>query len=90
MQMAEHRQRNAPYRMLGNAHENDIAQFGKQRVRQTQHAVGGEQHQWQHQHRLPRVEGIDDFLHHQRHADVGDLGGDQKYQRQQDAAAILP
>ena len=32
----------------------------------------------QHQHRLRRIERIDNILQHQRHADIGQLGGDQE------------
>ena len=88
--MPEHRQRNTADRALSHAHEDDVAQFGKQGVGQAQCAVNHQQGQRQYQRGLARIKLIDNLLHHQRHADVGDFCRDEKYQCQQHAAAIFP
>ena len=69
-------------------HEEDIAR--SREVTDSQIATVKRNIDRFNQSRNDWIERIDDFLHHQRHANVGDLGGDQKYQRQQDAASILP
>ena len=89
MQMAEHLQRDAPDGALGDAHEHDVAQFREQRRRQPQQAVDHQQRKRQHQDGGLRVQGIDDALHHQRHADVGHLGGGQTGERNEHASLEL-
>ena len=75
MQMAEHLQRHAPDGALGDAHEHDVAQLREQRSRKPQQAVNHQQRKRQHEDGGVGVQGIDDALHHQRHADIGNFGG---------------
>ena len=73
VQVAEHLQRHAAYGALRHTHEHDVAQLGEQGVGRAQQPV---------QKRAVRsgststrslgVERVDDLLHHQRHADVGE------------------
>ena len=90
VQMPEYGQRDTPDRALRHAHEHHVAQFGEQRRRQAQRPVGDEQRERQHQHRLRRVQPVDYLFQYQRHADVGELGGDEKDERDDYPAFKLP
>jgi hypothetical protein len=90
MQMAEYGECDAAHGALRHLHEHNVAQLGKQRGRHSQNAVGHQQHHRHGQRRLGDIEAIDDFLHHQRHRDIGQLGDDEESQGQDDAATILP
>ena len=73
-----------------HAREHDLAQLLEQRDRQPQRAVRDQQQQ-RNQQRLGRdVERVDQLLQHQRHADVGELGGDEERERDADAPAVAP
>ena len=90
VQVAEHAERHAPHRALRDAHEDHVAQFLEQRGGEAQDAVDGEQ---RHRHRdqlQPGIEAVDDLLHDQRHADVGELGGDQEGERDHHAPLVFP
>jgi hypothetical protein len=89
VQVSKHTERNATNRAPGDAHENNVTQFREQGRRQPQRAIDQQQCEWQG-HRLNRgVQCIDNFLHHQRYADVGELGDHQKYQRDRHPPAEL-
>ena len=88
--MAKHLECDAADGTPRHAHENDVAQFGEHGVRSAQGAVEDKQRERQDDYRGLRVESVDHFPHDQWHANIGDLGCDQKQQRQDDAALKLP
>ncbi len=94
VQMAEHLQRNLAHRALRDLGEQDLAQFGKQRGRQPQQAVGDDQPGRHCQQRARIAWGdvhrIDQPLHQHRHAEVGRLGGHQAGERQHHAPLVMP
>jgi hypothetical protein len=90
VQVAEHVQRHAPDCALNDPHEYDIAQFGEQRRREAQDPVDREQRHRQRDDRELRIEAVDDLLHHERHRDVRQLRGGEKYERDHDAPAVFP
>jgi hypothetical protein len=90
MQVAEHAERDAPDRALRDAHEDHVAQLLEERGREAQDAVDREQ---RHRHRdqgRGRIEPVDHLLHHQRHADVGELGDDEEGERDHHAPLVFP
>ena len=79
MKMAEGLQRDRSHRALRYLGEQELAQLGECRGRQTQRAVRHEQRDRQDDELVLRRQRqrVDDLLEDQRHADVGDLGGDE-------------
>ena len=79
----------------GDRVEQELAQFGEERGRQAQRAVGraaaptGTTSTLRGSPGLS-VERVDQVLQQQRHADVGELGGDQAGQRHRHPPAPLP
>ena len=90
VQMAKDVERDAPHRPLRDAHEHEVAQLGEKRGGKPQQPVGGEQRERQREHRLGGRERVDDFLQHERHADVGELRGHQEHERDHDAPLVFP
>jgi hypothetical protein len=94
VQVAEHAQGDGAHGALGHAREQEFAQLGEDGGGQAQHAVGDQRAERQHQQRLRvrRIDGqlVDQPFHHQRHADVGQLGGDQAAQGRHHAPFVYP
>ena len=91
MQVPEHLQGNAPHRMLGDSPEYQIAQLTEQHRAETQHPIGQQQRQRQHDcAMLHPVEIIDDVLQDQRQGDAGQLGQHQETQGNAYPAAVFP
>jgi hypothetical protein len=93
-QVLEGFKRHAPRNARGHRVEQELAQLGERGDRQPQRAIGQQQRDRHREHRA-RVAGldaqrIDELLEHQRHADVGELGRDQKTQRHTHPPAPLP
>jgi len=65
--------------------EHCVAQLAERRAEKTQHAVAHQQQHRQHEHGARLVERVDDFLEHQRHRHVGELGHDQQRHGQRHA-----
>jgi hypothetical protein len=57
--------------------------------RVVEQAVDREQRHRHRGNRHPGVEAVDDLLHDERHADVGDLGGDQEDERDDHAPLVF-
>ena len=90
VQMLEHLQRHAPDGALHDLGEHRVAQFAEQRVGQAQRAIADQQQHRQGKQRLRAAERVDHLLEQQRHADVGDLGGNQQGHGQQHPPAEFP
>ena len=90
MEVAEHLERDRAHRALRDLGEQELAELGEHRRRQAQEAVGGEQRERNRQHRGPGVERVDDRLQQDRHADVRDLGRDQRDERDDHAPLVRP
>ena len=80
VQVAEHPQRHPADRPLRDLGEHRVADLAEQGGGEAQRAIAEHQCQRQHQHHgLTRAgQCIDHSLQHDRHADVGDLGGDKQ------------
>ncbi len=87
MQVPEHPQRDGAHRALGDLGEQEFAQLRERGGRQAHCPVGDEQSHRQYQHLRPG-QAIDDFLEHQRHADIGELGGEQTTEREEDPSLV--
>ena len=90
VQMAEHPERHAADGALRDAHEHHVAQLGEQRGHEAQDAVHRQHGRRHGQHGEGRVEVVDDDLHHQRHAYVGELCADQQGEGEADPPAVVP
>ena len=89
VQVTEHPQRDGAHRALRHLGEQEFAQLGESGRRQAHRPVGDKQGQRQHQClRSGHGQAIDDFLEHQRHADVGELSGEQTTEREKDPALV--
>jgi len=87
--VAENLQGHPSHGALRHLHEHHVPKLIEQRGRRAQEAVGGKQRDRNHQQRLLRRQPVDDRLHDQRHAEVGDLGRDEECDRQEDSAREL-
>ena len=90
VQVAEHLQGHAAHRAVLHLCEYELAQFGEERGREPQHAVPGEQQERHRDQGTLHRKPVDDFLHHQGHADIGELAGHQKREGEQHPSPELP
>jgi hypothetical protein len=90
VQVAKDLERDPAHRALGDAGEEDLAQFGKQRGGKAQRAVEQEQQGGQGECLLSAAQAVDHLLEDQRHGDVGQFGAEQTGQGQQDTPFVLP
>nr|GEU28155.1 hypothetical protein [Tanacetum cinerariifolium] len=94
VQVTEHLQRNGAHGALRHARKQELAQLGEHGRRQPQQAIRHQRRHRQHQQRLRVLrrdgERVDQPLHHDGHAHVGQLGAHQAAQRQQHAPLVHP
>ena len=94
MQVPKHLQRDRAGGALGRLGESQLAQFGEQRGREAQRAIGHQQPQRHHQQarRRPRLDRqiVDQRFQQQRYADIAQLGAEHESQRERDPPAVTP
>jgi hypothetical protein len=75
---------------LRHLREQELAQLGEERRRQAQEPVGHEQSKRNGEHGGARIEAVDDALHQQRHAHVGELRRDEAGKRCEYPPLVFP
>ena len=90
-QVREHPVREPAHGAVADLGEDRVAQLVEEGRRHLERAVGRQQGHRQHEPRVPAgVEGVDDRLEDQRNAHVGDLREQQRGEREQHPAPVLP
>ncbi len=91
VQVAEDVVDDAAHGALQHAREQGVAQFGEGGVAEAQQAVEDDEGEGRGERGgIGPVEAVDDFLQHQRHRHVGQLGQQQQGEGQQHAALVAP
>src|SRR4051812_15133518 len=89
VQVPEHTERDAADRALRDRHEYHIAQLGEHRRREAQDSIGRQQRYRYRNDGRRALQTIDDLLHDERYADVGELRADQADERDEHAPLVF-